>query len=60
MMEIVDGAEQHGDICSKNRTFLEVNKPGSWLGPPENSDLNFSISLGAAVSLFIKGGSWMV
>lgn len=53
MMEIVGRTEQHGDIRGKNRTFLEVSKPGSWLGPPGNSDLNFSISPGASVSLFV-------
>lgn len=57
MMATVDGTEQHGDICSEENlsgsqsVSQDPVKPGSWLGPPENSDLNFSTSLGASVSL---------
>lgn len=35
--------EQGGDGGNENSTLLEVSKPGSWFGPPVNSDLNFSV-----------------
>ena len=60
MMEGVDGNEPAGGPGSRNSTLLEVNKPSSWFQPPANSDLNFSINLGASVSLFVRLGSWIV
>lgn len=59
MMEGVDGNEQAGGLGSRNSTLLEVNKPSSRFEPPANSDLNFSINLGASVPLFVGLGSWI-